>query len=93
MKENVGDMDEPSSLAFDRTLDRRMVVSERIHSDATQEVQILFPGGIPDVDALPAFEQNRQALVGGEEQLALHLRHRSKVHARSTSVPHSMRVK
>ena len=93
VEKKIGNMDQPPRLALDRRLDGRMVVAERIDSDSTEEIQIAFALGIPEIDAAPAHKKDGLALVGGKQKLRFHAGDRSETHALSTSVPHSILVK
>src|ERR1700716_2772145 len=40
VEEKIRNMNQPARLTFDRRLDSRVAVAERIHSDSAQEIQI-----------------------------------------------------
>ena len=92
-KKKIRYMNQPPRLPFDRRLNRRMIVAQRVDSNPTQKIEIALALGIPKIYASPPNKKNRLAFVGRKQKLRFHARNRSKTHALSTSVPHSILVK
>ncbi len=57
-------MNKRTTLIHDGSLDRRMPVSERIHADATQQVEVLHAALVDQMHILSANEEDRVPLVG-----------------------------
>ena len=91
--EEIRNMNQTAGLTFDRRLNGRMVVAERIDSDSAQEIQIPLALGIPEIYPAPALKKDGLALVGGKQELGFPAGDRGEAHARRTSVPHSSLVK
>src|ERR1035438_4075508 len=90
VKKQIRNMKQPVRLALDHRQNRWVAMAERVHSNATQKIQIAPALGIPEMHATPANKQNWLALIGGKQKLGFQTRDRSKAHARRTSVPHSI---
>ena len=93
VKEEIRNMNQPSSLALDRRLDGRMLVAERVDSDSTQEIQVPLALRIPEIHAAPALKKDGLTLVSRKQELRFHAADRGEAHALNTSVPHSSLVK
>jgi hypothetical protein len=93
VEKQIGDVNQPASLALDDGLNRGMCVTERIHSNSAQEIQIAFAVRIPQMHAPPAHEKNGLALIRRQQELGFQAGDGSEAHALKTSVPYSILVK
>ena len=67
----VRNVDQRAALPGNRLHDRRMVVAERVHADAAQQIEIAFALFVDDVHAFAADEEDRATLIRGQQQPVL----------------------
>jgi hypoxanthine phosphoribosyltransferase len=66
----IGAMQQVSRLLADRLDQPRMAMAERAHGDAGAEIEVAFPGFIPQPAAGTAHRHKRKTPVGGKNMLA-----------------------
>src|SRR5450755_987355 len=64
----IGKMDGPCGFAANHLNDARMRVPEPVYGNATQKIQIFFPGGIVNIGAAAVGEHNGWAFVGRQQK-------------------------
>src|SRR6185312_7401818 len=69
-----------------------MRVAERGYADAAQEIEVVVPLFVAQINALPTDKENRGAFISMEKQFALRRLYGCKLHATMTSVPSLTRV-
>src|SRR5690349_10187343 len=74
-------------LLLNRAHDGGMAMSQRIHCDAREEIEILFPVRVPDSRPLAAHESNRISRIGSGDVLIGQPRNVAIRHRFTTSVP------
>src|SRR5579862_784763 len=92
MEKQIRDVNQARSLPFDRRLNARMIVPKRIHSNPTQEIEILFALGIPEIHAASTNKKNGLTLVCRKQKLRFHARSGFETDGRNTSEPHANSV-
>ncbi len=61
--EQIRRMKQFAGLFFNRLANLRVCVAQRVHTNSTQEIEVALPFIVVQVDALPALQENRQAVV------------------------------
>jgi hypothetical protein len=69
----VRDVHESVDRAVHRSLQPRVGVAERVHSNSAHEVEVAPPGGVVQVDATAVGELDRRALVGAKDRVRTRL--------------------
>ncbi len=83
----VGNMHQLAALPLDGLENCRVPVSQCVDADSAEQIEIPLPLFVDQIHARPVDEQNRIALIGGEQQLGLRRLNRFELHATITSVP------
>src|SRR5579862_3440563 len=68
MEEKVRDVDELLALFGDRILYCGMAIAQRIHADATQQIEVAVAVLVDKMDSLTANKENRIPLIGCKQQ-------------------------
>src|SRR5262249_10532923 len=90
VEKEVRRMNQPCRLFRDRLQYCAIPISQSIHANAGDEVEILASLGVIHIDVLTALEQQRNAIVSRQQKLRLFLFCLSQLHATITSVPTSI---
>ena len=93
VKEKIGDMNQPARLFFKSGADCRMRMAQRVHTNATQKIQVAISPRVPQIQSAALFEENLLTIVGRQQPFFFGTDDGREVHQAVTSVPHSSLVK
>ena len=93
VEKQIRDVNQAAGLPLQRRLNHGMSVTQRVHPNPAQEVEIPLAPRIPQIDAAATFKQHTLAIIGGKQKLGFGTDHGGQAHATITSVPPSSRVR